>query len=674
MRYKYVHELEEIVYNIDQIFETIYKSKTPKDDPRLSIIELTKMVSKYVKENGIEKLDTMDKFFDDFTDPKNYDIRIIKGKVEIIIDKVLLDDFHKEMELAVGAVVADKFKKEISEFITKTYTLAQKVIIDKLPKKISTDFEMIDRQTIKYLNKNTLFWIGDTYNRTLSKTINNNIKSAIIRGEGRKEASKILKEALKDRFNKPDSYYNVVASAVMNRTRNYGRINSFVKADIEKYEFIAVMDQRTSSICRSLNGKIFEVSVAREIIEEVEQAENPEDLKKIQPWGYINKDNDLIVNGKVQKIDVSNLQSIGLIMPPLHARCYDKITEVYTNEGWKFFKDLNKNELILSLNPENFDLEWLKPIEYIEYLYDGQMLSYQKNNFDLVVTPEHKMFYQKRWNKRTKKNIWEFIEAKNLPTEATVYRSSKWQGIDKKTININGLELDTELFCKFLGIYLAEGSYTRNNKRGNEIKISQEKEDNRIKIYENLKELPCKVSTNKQGVFVWNKELHKYVSQFGYSSELYIPGEIKELSNKYIRIFLDWFCLGDGHIKKGKVWKDYKFKDSKTYFTSSKKLNDDLGELILKVGHYPSFSFENRKGRMQKFKNGTYEIKTDLYVIRENTQIKSELNGENGKTEIIDYNDYVYCLQLPKFHTMYVRRNGKCVWCGNCRSLVVPVF
>ena len=38
----------------------------------------------------------------------------------------------------------------------------------------------------------------------------------------------------------------------------------------------------------------------------------------------------------------------------------------------------------------------------------------------------------------------------------------------------------------------------------------------------------------------------------------------------------------------------------------------------------------------------------------------------------IFYNDYVYCVEVKKYNTLLVRRNGKICWSGNCRSTTVP--
>ena len=49
--------------------------------------------------------------------------------------------------------------------------------------------------------------------------------------------------------------------------------------------------------------------------------------------------------------------------------------------------------------------------------------------------------------------------------------------------------------------------------------------------------------------------------------------------------------------------------------------------------------------------------------------------AEEAATEIkkVNYNKKVYCVELPKFHTLLIRRNGKVAWSGNCRCSFVPI-
>jgi intein/homing endonuclease len=151
------------------------------------------------------------------------------------------------------------------------------------------------------------------------------------------------------------------------------------------------------------------------------------------------------------------------------------------------------------------------------------------------------------------------------------------------------------------------------------------------------------------------------LSKFGKSFEKYIPQKIKNLNPEYIKIFLERYSMGDGSIRNNK-WKEGNFRDEETYFTSSKKMADDIGELILKAGYRPSFYLQKAKGVAVKHKNGVYFSNHDIWIIR---KCYSQYAMVTYRKKI-NYNDNVYCLELEKNHIMLVRRNGKVVWSGNC--------
>ena len=105
-------------------------------------------------------------------------------------------------------------------------------------------------------------------------------------------------------------------------------------------------------------------------------------------------------------------------------------------------------------------------------------------------------------------------------------------------------------------------------------------------------------------------------------------------------------------------------------FTSSKRLADQLSLIILLSGYYPSFSIDQTEGKEVKFKNGTYTINHDLYRISLNKTRHATM--QTMKIDNIPYDDFVYCLELPKYHTLWIRSNNKTCWGGNCKC--VPQF
>ena len=349
---------------------------------------------------------------------------------------------------------------------------------------------------------------------------------------------------------------------------------------------------------------------------------------------------------------------------PSHPHCYDEQTELYTSDGWKFFKDLNGNEKILSLNPKTFDLKWQKKWENIVADYDGEMVNFNSMNLSLSVTPDHNMFVGKRSDAKDRKfKSFRMVRADKIIKDDDLYRSSKWIGKKQEYIQIGDKQIESKLFCKFMGWWLSEGCVTkRKGYNCWQIVISQFKHVEQLK--NDLSELSehYKLNWFDGGLRIYDKDLGKYLEQFGKSYQKFIPDEIKGLSPNYLKAFLEAYNLGDGSMRKPKDYKGGDFKVEKTYYTTSKRLADDLGELMLKIGHHPSFYLQKSKGVTTKHKNGEYTSNHDVWRIR-------ECYSQHASTYKITKSQYkgkIYDVALPEFHTLYIRRNGKVVWSGNC--------
>ena len=74
--------------------------------------------------------------------------------------------------------------------------------------------------------------------------------------------------------------------------------------------------------------------------------------------------------------------------------CYDKETEILTDSGWKLFKDLDKTEKVAQWK-ENGEIEFVKPLDYISYNYEGIIYKFKGKNTDLSVIPGHKIVSEK---------------------------------------------------------------------------------------------------------------------------------------------------------------------------------------------------------------------------------------------------------------------------------------
>jgi len=362
------------------------------------------------------------------------------------------------------------------------------------------------------------------------------------------------------------------------------------------------------------------------------------------------------------------------IYAPAHYRCFSDDTEIFTNSGWKYFKDLNEEDKCFSFNPEDEEeIAFVKPIKHIAYNYSGDMIHLHNKWFDTLVTPNHDLVV----NKRDGYHVWgatKFVRADSLPkNDYRIPRGIMWKsGFKYGEIQLGKYKVSPEYFCTFMGYYLSEGSLTYDNKKGRwGIKISQEKYLDEFFNY--LSAGPfSNIYKCKESIMIHNEpKLALYLKGFGYSSEKYVPDIIKEMPKELIEIFLDAYILGDGTTQKSSSYKDGDFKDFRKIHTSSDRMADDIGELILKVGGRPSFYLDKCGGKEVQFSNGTYVINKDVWCISWCTKVYTY--SDRLKRDKVAYNSDVYCVELPKWHTIYVRRNGQPSWSGNCRTSNPPI-
>jgi len=362
----------------------------------------------------------------------------------------------------------------------------------------------------------------------------------------------------------------------------------------------------------------------------------------------------------------------GPVKPPAHYRCYDTETEVYTDKGWRYFYDLNGTEKCLSFNiDDRKENGFVSVKKYVEYPYDGDMIHFYSKTFDMMVTPNHQMVAL--YTKKDGSGKDRFVQADKFPKwNNSVYRGLEYNVREyPETIDIGGHTLSSSGFALLMGYYLSEGSTTKTSKNSYRIKIAQEKYLD--EFYDALMEYdwPFKIHKNTESIDIYNQGLGDYLKQFGHSHEKYIPQVIKNMDVDRINIFVDAYVLGDGSMYKGSKWKGGNFSDYRVIHTSSKQMADDLGELILKIGMCPSYYFKPTMGTWQTFKNGTYQINHDLWTVYLKSRTSSSVDRINRTS--VPYNDMVYCVELEKWHTLLVRRNGKVAWSGNCRSVTTPI-
>ena len=351
-----------------------------------------------------------------------------------------------------------------------------------------------------------------------------------------------------------------------------------------------------------------------------------------------------------------------------HPNCYSDDSEVLTNRGWKLFKDVFDDDLILSLNPTNRTPEWVEFTDRQCYRYNGDMIHFFNKSLDCLVTPEHNMVYLNKNDGRIKNcQAKEYTKGKGA-----FYRGCEYESEDVAFYEIDNIKIPFDLFCEFMGYWLSDGSTMGN---AGVVISQQEGEPARDRIVNCVKRIGFEPHLDKQKVAFYSTPIRNYLKIFGKCSHKFIPSAIKNASVRQIRIFLNAFMLCDGYRQPCKSFvgnhgTEFKSdKDEILYFTVSERMAGDLSELILKSGNRPSFSV-NKAGVSHKSNGSIITSNYDCYSIRECYSVTSTVFHK----EIQHYDGFVYDLTLEKNHIMYIRRNGKCFWGSNCRCYKIPIL
>ena len=331
-----------------------------------------------------------------------------------------------------------------------------------------------------------------------------------------------------------------------------------------------------------------------------------------------------------------------------HGDCYDKETELLTKDGWKFFKDIKYSDEICTLKDGEM-IEYQNPNDIIAKDYKGKMYNIGTTQVDLLVTPRHKLYIGDSGYSNYKLRF----PTERFGLQSCYKKDGVWVGEEEEYFKLEGkknINIEMGLWLEFLGYYISEGHTTPRERNRYQIGIAQNG-IKRKRIRKCLEKMPFKFTENIKGFWIYNSQLGTQLAKLGKSYEKYIPKEFKRLNIKRLKIVLDALMYGDGTIQK----------TFSCYYTSSKRLADDVQEILLKIGYSGNIYVRDYIGK--KAPHGvTRHLSYSVSIIKKkNNPMVNRHKREDNWTE---YEGKIYCVTVPN-HIIYVRRNGKPIWSGN---------
>lgn len=151
---------------------------------------------------------------------------------------------------------------------------------------ISADFNALDQRITAHIASSQANFVRDEYGRrhdAFSADARRIVAEGLDAGLGRDDIARALERAAQTVIAGRSSFYwDVLAGSFVARGRSFAQLSAYAEAGIERYIIEAVLDERTTDICRFLHGKSFSVARGLAAFDRVEA--NPDAIKELTPW------------------------------------------------------------------------------------------------------------------------------------------------------------------------------------------------------------------------------------------------------------------------------------------------------------------------------------------------------------------------------------------------------
>lgn len=334
--------------------------------------------------------------------------------------------------------------------------------------------------------------------------------------------------------------------------------------------------------------------------------------------------------------------------------CFDEETEILTDDGFKFIKDL-RDEKVLMMDDGGLAF-FEKPLAYHKYEGERKMYVYKKKGADFKVTSNHRMLYRTlKLRKLRLKEIQNIGSSNSYFPRKVDYRGDMREEFIVPEYQSERMFYPEKVFSmsdwiKFVAWYLAEGTIDSNGY----VVITQCREVNKQKCLEleNLFKTMGLKYTQYRG-----KDYHLRYRQIAKELDKYGKGFYNKFVPKYIKhsgyanLFLDTFVKGDGYIRNKR----------RIFYSSSQKLSDDIQEMLYLSGSAGTKTLRKNEGK-KWYKNHYICSKVQAYSINE--RLPTDINYRSHDVRVLDHKGSVYCVTVSTGR-IFIRRNGLCMWSGN---------
>lgn len=304
--------------------------------------------------------------------------------------------------------------------------------------------------------------------------------------------------------------------------------------------------------------------------------------------------------------------------------CYDEETEIFTNSGWKKFKDLNNQDLVAEVKDNHYS--FVKPEKIINQPYEGLMYKITDHfgKVDMLVTPNHRIVLDVE-------GVEKVLPADNFKV---AYYKKMWRSAAAKSSDNRLSDLDRLKIA-----FQADGSYQSGHK--NKIRFSFAKERKIGRLINLLERMNYKYKiynlADERVEISINTEVENFQKNLNWV-------QLDSLTKEWCMDFIEECSNWDGHERS----------ENRLKIDSTNQSVINVIEIVAMSAGYGVFVSKYEDNRSEKY--------SDVYTAN---ILKNNLIGtQNLNIEKVEYNGNVYCVKVGSGKIL-VRRNRSILVSGN---------
>lgn len=251
-------EYERAIQSIQRDIEAFYERYAINNE--ISMAEARKLLSKSELKNfRITLEEFIEKAKDNVDGRWTRELNNIYYRSRISRLEALLTQIRQEIEMLAGGM-----QEGTKNLLSTTYTDTYYRTLYEIQKGtgIGVSFAKVDKEALNKVLQ--MKWLGENYSERIWRNrdklvmeLQTKLSQAFIRGDSVERTSKVLAERMEVSFSNAARIVRTESSFIVHQATWDSYKASGV---VEKYEYLATLDDRTSEICRSMDGKVFKLS------------------------------------------------------------------------------------------------------------------------------------------------------------------------------------------------------------------------------------------------------------------------------------------------------------------------------------------------------------------------------------------------------------------------------